>query len=397
MWTRLIVLVALSFGSTQAFAQASKVKKAEKFYGKYHGSDAVALAKAWDAIQDARVHPKTRDDPKTWFLYGEIARAYATNPDLDSPSKNPIMTALQAYDTAIKNGGKDLLAEPILEGVMTLEAMASTRAYEEYEDRSFDKAWASLRSVNKAHQIIRQIGRLDPGKEIESLRYATLTAIELGLLDEARESHDALVGLKGIRSATTLALSQALEEAEGAEKALEFLGPHSDADPADAALMKERFKLLTGLKNDDEIRELLVKHEALAKKAVGISLVLAEAWDALDDLGASQKSYAEALTLDGNNQDILRGYADVELRRARALNAAAEATRSYKERKKLRAERDEAHANAVKLLQTSRDLDPAHLPTLKKLHEAYEDTDLADPEEREALEQAIEELEAKEK
>ena len=97
---RFALLAAL--GLTAMPALAGKVEKAEKMLTKYAGTDHVALAKAYDAANQAKVDPKTRDAAFTWVVLAEVLKAYALDPDAESPAPDAAVAALDAYDAALE-------------------------------------------------------------------------------------------------------------------------------------------------------------------------------------------------------------------------------------------------------------------------------------------------------
>ncbi|MCA9572297.1 MAG: hypothetical protein KC656_30870, partial [Myxococcales bacterium] len=116
---RFALLAAL--GLTAMPALAGKVEKAEKMLTKYAGTDHVALAKAYDAANQAKVDPKTRDAAFTWVVLAEVLKAYALDPDAESPAPDAAVAALDAYDAAIGKDADKAYSERILEGVVALE------------------------------------------------------------------------------------------------------------------------------------------------------------------------------------------------------------------------------------------------------------------------------------
>ncbi|MCA9570060.1 MAG: hypothetical protein KC656_19580, partial [Myxococcales bacterium] len=211
----------------------------------------------------------------------------------------------------------------------------------------------------------------------------------------ARNLHGELAQAHKVPTAISLSLATAIAEVEGDEPALAFLVPLSDANPDDADVMAARIEHLLALGKTEDVVGLLTQHEGSVGKALAITLVHARAWDRVQDLAKAADAYAKALELGPEDQEVLRGYADVELRRAAAFDLAAGATRKYKERKQHQADRDKARNHAIELLQTSRRVDPDHLPTLELLLDQYEAVKYDDKEEVQALEARIDELKSK--
>ncbi|MEZ4319247.1 MAG: hypothetical protein R3F61_17170 [Myxococcota bacterium] len=380
---------ATLFAGSPAYAQAKKVEKAEKTLAKAKAGKPGLYAKAWDMLADAKEDPETRDDAKTWVLLAETAYQFVADPSLSSPVPEPWGVTWKAWDTAIGKGAGDQYAERALEGLATMEATASNQATNAYEAGRVKEAWDELQRAMRCQQLIRQVGTLDPARELASLKLALVVATELGKLDEARELHESLGKAGGARTGTTLAVARAIEDGEGVEAAATFLKPFAEASPDDATLFETYAGWLLELKRDDDVRALLTKHADQIGKAPAITLVHAQTWAALRDFPKATEAYEQALKVDGRNQDVLRGFADLSLAVGRDYGKQAAEANAFKERKSLRQKRDEALMKGMTLLQTSRELEPGHLPTLERLHEVYEEVELDDAEEIAALEQAI--------
>lgn len=395
---RLSLILALTLGTlaaSPAMAQNGKIKKAEKMLVKYGGSDTVALAKALDAISAAKVHNKTRDLPLTWVVLGDVHMAYSLDDSAESPEPLPGKAAVEAYAVAVEKDDAKQYAERVLEAVARLESEAQALATEAYESKSYDTAWPALQTVLEAQKITRIIGRTDPARESAAMQLAILTAVKRNDLATARTMHDELAALDGVPSATSLALATAMADVDGPQAALDFLAPLSDVDPDDAVLMQARIEHLFTLGKVDDVTGLLTMNEGSVGKALAITLLHAAAWDRAEDLGKSAAAYGSAQELGPQDQRVLRGYADVEMRRATAFDLAASATRQWKERRDFRKGRDAARQHAMELLRESRIHDPGHLPTLELLREVYDDVKLRDREEIAALEEAIDTLKSK--
>lgn len=390
---RFALLAAL--GLTAMPALAGKVEKAEKMLTKYAGTDHVALAKAYDAANQAKVDPKSRDAAFTWVVLAEVLKAYALDPDAESPAPDATVAALDAYDAAIGKDADKAYSERILEGVVALEGRKRGAATEAYEAKAYEEAWPHLEAVMKAHALLRQIGTVDASHEASALKLAILTAVKRNDLKVARNLHGELAQAHKVPTAISLSLATAIAEVEGDEPALAFLVPLSDANPDDADVMAARIEHLLALGKTEDVVGLLTQNEGSVGKALAITLVHARAWDRVQDLAKAADAYAKALELGPEDQEVLRGYADVELRRAAAFDLAAGATRKYKERKQHQADRDKARNHAIELLQTSRRVDPDHLPTLELLLDQYEAVKYDDKEEVQALEARIDELKSK--
>jgi tetratricopeptide (TPR) repeat protein len=393
VWTGRIAgvfaICALGTLAGPAFAQSGKVKKAEKMIAKFEDGKTNALAKAWDSLSAARVHPDTRDDALTWVLMAETAWAFAMDPDLEAPMPDAWQSTYDAWDTAIAKGARDDYAERVVTGLVILESAANSKATNAYEGGRMDDAWVHMQRVLDTQALIRQAGTLDPAKEVAALKLGLVIATEVGALDDARDLHARLEESGGRRTGQTLTLARAIEGGEGLASAIDFLRPYVEADPDDATMFEALGRWLVEQEQADELTALLEANAGLVGNAPAITLVHAQLWQAIGELARSKAAYEAALKVDGRNQDVLRGYAGLMIAQGRDFAAQAAETKAWRERRALRTQRDEAFMRAMTLLQTSRELEPGHLETLTALREVYDEVELDDPEEIAALDEAI--------
>lgn len=392
-WLACLALVStLTLVAAPAHAQEGKVKKAEKLLQKSAGTDEVKLAKAWDAINAARTHAKSRDLPWTWVVLAEVDHAYLAAPQLDAPTEDPGAAAIEAYDAAIGKDTDKAFSERILEGVLAVEGTERGMATEAYEAKLYDEAWPHLQTALHAQKLVRQVGRADVSREVQTLTFAVLTAVKRNQLDAARELHAQLVADHDAPTGTSIALSEAIADVEGDQAAVAFLTPLTEADPDDAALLGALFEHLFALEDTDTITGILETNSGSMGKALEITLLHAATWDRLGDLGRSADGYALAMELGPQDQRVLRGFGDLEIRRAIAFDQTARTTRRWRDKKQARQDRDDARQRAIQLFQASQELEATHLPTLELLLDLYKTVRWDDREEVNALEAKIDEL-----
>lgn len=125
-------LVAIS---ATAMAQGSKVTSASTSikYGQ--------LDKAKEAIEEALLNEKTKDQAKTWMVRGDVYKAIAEtpNPAMKGLCETPTTIALQSYKKAMELDVKGSLRKQILNTLkfMSLSQTFLKAAYDFYEKEDF--------------------------------------------------------------------------------------------------------------------------------------------------------------------------------------------------------------------------------------------------------------------
>jgi tetratricopeptide (TPR) repeat protein len=109
------------------------------------------LDKAWESIQTAKNSVETKDNPKTYFVMGQILQAVCKSSDQKyaAISENPVVDAFNSYQKALdidpkkrysSDVSKEFLNPDAVGQNKDLLAIASNKAIAEYEKKSYDKA-----------------------------------------------------------------------------------------------------------------------------------------------------------------------------------------------------------------------------------------------------------------
>ena len=119
----MITMVAFS---ASAMAQGAKVTSASSNikYGQ--------LDKAKEAIEEAILHEKTKDQPKTWVVRGDVYKAIAEskNPDMKALSETPTRIALDSYMKAMSLDAKGTFRKQINTQLSLMSFTVANAAYE---------------------------------------------------------------------------------------------------------------------------------------------------------------------------------------------------------------------------------------------------------------------------
>ena len=123
---RLGLMITMVAFSATAMAQGAKVTSATSNikYGQ--------LDKAKDAIEEAILHEKTKDQAKTWMVRGDVYKAIAEtkNPDMKALCATPTRVALDSYKKAISLDAKGSLRKQINTQLSLMSFTVQNAAYE---------------------------------------------------------------------------------------------------------------------------------------------------------------------------------------------------------------------------------------------------------------------------
>jgi len=109
------------------------------------------LDKAWESIQTAKNSVETKDNPKTYFVMGQILQAVSKSTDSKyaAISENPVVDAFNSYQKALDIDPKKRYSSDVSKAFLDisgigpakdLSTIASVKAISEYEKKNYDKA-----------------------------------------------------------------------------------------------------------------------------------------------------------------------------------------------------------------------------------------------------------------
>lgn len=149
-----IILLALVFAFSGAFAQKGKVTSAQNF------KDTGKLDKALEAIEEAvdPSNPKAEKSlpwPKTWEVRGEVYQAIATSQDANfkALSDDPLTVALESYKKALELDEKNKFGKSVKIKLTLLANDLTNQAVNQYNEEDFEGALKSFEQVLELQEI----------------------------------------------------------------------------------------------------------------------------------------------------------------------------------------------------------------------------------------------------
>lgn len=135
-----LIIIAILALSTAMFAQSTKINNAFQDYRRGR------ISRALEAIEDAAVHPDTKDQARTWFYRGNIFLTISVSDKVDvkSLSDNAIDEAYDSFQKAItldKDVSNNMISPSTPgEGVQMLSVPFYNRGIQYYNTQNYEKA-----------------------------------------------------------------------------------------------------------------------------------------------------------------------------------------------------------------------------------------------------------------
>ncbi|MDD4575187.1 MAG: tetratricopeptide repeat protein [Bacteroidales bacterium] len=137
---KILIIIAILALSTASFAQSTKINNAFQDYRRGR------ISRALEAIEDAAVHPDTKDQARTWFYRGNIflTISLSDKADVKALSDNAIDEAYMSYQKAIeldKTVSNNMVSPSSpSEGVEMLSVTFYNRGIKYYNTQNYVKA-----------------------------------------------------------------------------------------------------------------------------------------------------------------------------------------------------------------------------------------------------------------
>jgi tetratricopeptide (TPR) repeat protein len=359
-----------------AFAQNKNVRKAER------ALEQGELAEAKEWIDPAINDEKTKDDGKTWYIYGQVYQAIADDSTGAVQAEEPYETALESYRKV-----KDMEKEGSV--------------YYTFADQKIQEVWAKAinegANLYSAQDFENAIERFDVAKmalpdDTTGYIYAGISAQQAGDLQTAADNYRYLIDELDYESEdfyNSLIYIYLVEEKD-TDKALEYLRKAQDAFPEKSDFIKREINILINDENFEEAEQKLTK--AISQEADNPILYYNRAYlyEQMEREEDAIENYKKAIELDPDYFDAVFNLA------AFYYNEAAEVLQEANdmdlEEYEKRGEEIEEQAKsfferALPYLEKSKEIKPDDQKVLTTLQTVY--TRLGMNEKAEALESEI--------
>ena len=359
-----LIILLMCFGFVTGFAQNKAVRKADNYLEKGE------LAEAKEQIDQAVVHEKTLDEPKTWFTKGKVYKAIATSedPTVQNLSPDALKEAAAAFRKAMELEGKEsapmyVFSQQEIENLWGQMINEGATAYEatNYADaiKSFDKAL------------------LVKPTDTTAALYAGVSAQQLGNQDLASTYFYKLVetGNADKDIFNTLIVYER-DQKENFEKAQVLIDQAQEKYPDDVQFKKQEVSLL--LKQDKTAEAKAELEQAIAAEPNNPDLYFNLGYlnEELGDAEAAVSAYKKALEVDPKHANSAFNLAVIHYNRAADLikeaNSLGISAADRKKTKELETKAKSLFTEALPFLEKALELHPDNRTIMEITMVAYD-------------------------
>ncbi|MEM9834439.1 MAG: tetratricopeptide repeat protein [Bacteroidota bacterium] len=362
-----LLLVALIAFPMLTFGQAKNVRKAQSSLQKGE------LAEAKQYIDPAIEDEKTKEEGKTWYTYGDIYLAIATDSTKSVQADKPYEKALMAYRKV-----KDMEKENSLYAVQA--------------DQQVQQVWAnainsgaSLYSSKNYEEAIKlfDVAKMAVPEDTTAYIYGGISAQSAGNMPEAAENYAYLVDSLDYISKdfyNSLIYIYLVEEKDE-EKALGYLRKAQDVFPEDPEFLKREITMLINKEMYDEAEQKLTR--AIDAEPDNPMLYYNQGYlfEQMDKGEMAIESYKNAIEKDPQYFDANFNLAAFYYNKAADILAEANDMdlKEYQEKgEAIEAEAKSFFEKALPYLETSQSIEPDNQKVLETLATVYQRLEMSD-------------------
>ena len=365
-----------------AFAQSHRVTSA------WNHLQHEEYEQAYEAIEKAIEHPRTKDDAQAWYYRGSILMTLAGTEEYRELHANPVETQLDAYESfkkAHEYDSRGRYEQEILQSIEGLALNFFNVGVEFYNEQQYAQSNQFFENYLEALEL------LGAEKDMDGVFYSGYSAYMSENYELAKERFSTLIDEGYDDEAPYSILTEYyLEQEKDTSQALKMIEKGRDQFPASERLILTQVDIYVQQNRVDELITELENAIEEYPENYDLRFVLATAYDQVEKSDKALEQYR--VVTEGRPDDFDANYnlgAMLFNKGARTANKAIDAEDDEKA-KKYDEEAKEIFNEARPYLEKAHELDDEHRHTMISLRQVYFRIDEADQAQR--IDNRLEEL-----
>ncbi len=364
---RIILIVLLISGFTYAQAQRSNVVSAYNYAKPKYNE----LEKAMKAIDEAKDHSKTLDDPKTWYYRGMIYQKIYQDTSFTHLHESPLVVAMKSFEKSLELDDRGRYEDDVInlfnialqqslnQGIRQLRADQPRKALKTFNQlihsANLEKTF-NIEDIDKGIYFYTGIAA-QQSEEIEKANEMFSKSIEMG--HEVTRCY-LLIAQNYKNQSDTLqyvnTLKEGLEEAE---------------DNKDIMLLLVDYYTKSG--KLEEALKYMKKAIKADPENVTLYFAMGNVYSGLEKPEKAREAYDKAMKIDPDNVDVMYNMARLFYNKAAELRNQANDLPLEKEEeyKQLLKDAEKEFMRAAKYFERAHELAPKDKEVLKNLKTIY--------------------------
>lgn len=345
-----------------ANAQSSMVVSAFNYlkYGK--------LDKAKEAIDKAILNPKTMEEPKTWYYYGNIYLSIQLTEDEKYKALDPdaLEKAYDGYQKALKLDVDKEFTNDINDRILVCAEQFYNKGVNKYNEEKYAEA---VKSFDKSAGINSSIGKIDSLATFNAALCAELS----GSPQDAKTKYIQLIEWNYNQPAIYSSLSEILKAEGDTATALSYLQMGRKKYPENFNLIIGETNIYLAAGEKDKALELLQLALTQDDKNPTIFFAVGTNYDQMGNFEEAEKAYLQAISLKSDYFDANYNLGALYVNEAIEIMDKANALPLNEEKQyvALKADADALLVKSLPYLERADELQPNDQYTMRTLKDIY--------------------------
>ncbi|MGY6562188.1 MAG: tetratricopeptide repeat protein [Luteibaculaceae bacterium] len=346
-------------------AQAQSAARTTAFMALKDGD----LQKAVEFIEPTLSHPKTMEDPKTWFYRGNIYYAIATSEDesVKAMVDNPLKLTFESYKKAKELDTKGRYTEDLEQQIIMTRIAALNGGVAKFQSGDFGLA---LKKFEIAKSLAEVQGKIDTN----AIYNGAIAAERAGNPDRAIELYQSALELDYFLGGDVYAqLIGVYKAKENDEKIAELLAIARPKFPENEPLLFEEANLFFRQQNFEGAQKALL--EAVEKvdedRKVPLMVSIAGIYDKLGQLDKARETYDAILAKDPNNFEANQAIGALIFNEGVEANNVANEISDNKKYAEAMKQVNKIFESSMPFLEKAHSIEPDDVQTLLALKQLY--------------------------
>ncbi len=345
-----------------ANAQSSVVVSAFNYlkYGK--------LDKAKEAIDKAILNPKTMEEPKTWYYYGNIYLSIQLTEDEKYKALDPdaLEKAYDGYQKALKLDADKEYTNDINDRILVCAEQFYNKGVNKYNEEKYAEA---VKSFDKSAGINSSIGKIDSLATFNAALCAELS----GAPNDAKTKYIQLIEWNYNQPAIYSSLSEILKAEGDTATALSYLQMGRKKYPENFNLIIGETNIYLAAGEKDKALELLKLALTQDDKNPTIFFAVGTNYDQMGNFEEAEKAYLQAISLKVDYFDANYNLGALYVNKAIEIMDKANALPLNEEKQyvALKADADALLVKSLPYLERADELQPNDQYTMRTLKDIY--------------------------
>lgn len=303
-------------------AQNSKVVSAFNYLNYFNrDNDRGALEKGMEAIDDAILHERTKDQGRTWYYRGLIYHTMYEDPEYQEKYPHSLDEAARSYEKALTVDDRRFRnRDEAIQNLNTISMLYFQRGVESFTQNNPSQAYQDFKKNIELFNFFNE-NDIPSAIDIEATTLnAALAASQINKTSEAKELFRNLIDLEYDNPAIFQSLARMQLDEGDEEASLATLRSGIEKYPDNIGLIIDELNIYLANERHEEAIAKLQEAINVDKENAQLYYALGTAYDNIEDKENAEATYKKALELDPTYFDVYNNLGALYYNQAIVIN-----------------------------------------------------------------------------